>query len=109
MYFNYTTTSISTVVRECIPKIDLTACSSNGSFTFTTLQCICNEEGCNNYVVQLEGTTTTPQITNSPTTITDSTTTTDEYDTSPGIGGANVKLPLLAIYYLLAFRLLWAF
>lgn len=102
---NYTTTKVRTVIRECIPKIDLNACTSTGSFTETFLECVCTIDGCNNSVPNVEDDTTTTTTT-TPATSTTLETTTTALDS----GSVNMRLSSVLIRcYFFAISLLSAF
>lgn len=103
-YLHYTKTKIFTVIRECIPKIDLISCQSNGTFTETYLRCICADDACNDFFPTIEDdTTTTTQSTDAANTTLDTT-------TPHGNGSANLKLTsVLTAYYFLAISFLCAF
>lgn len=103
--FNYTTTTILTVVRKCIPRIFNWSCTSTGTFYATFLTCECDTDGCNSYVVELENETTTMQ----PTTTDGGTTTVGQETTTPADNGAvNLRLSTISVIFSVAvFRLFY--
>lgn len=106
---NYTATKVTIAIRECIPKIDLNFCTSYASFYEKSIECICNEEGCNDLVVEVEDedtTTVTSEPSESTSTVTSDTT---QHTTTDGTGGSSVLFPLLTTHILMSLGALVAF
>lgn len=93
LQINISRSSVTALIRECIPKLDITVCSSTGNINVTFMECICQTDGCNSFVREDQNDTT------STTTTTVQTTTATDIDN----GNGSVNLRWSSVYIACSF------
>ncbi|KAG4073848.1 hypothetical protein HA402_014053 [Bradysia odoriphaga] len=102
MRSNQTFSVLVEFVRECIPRLYSSGCSSYGNINVTLIECYCDDDGCNYLTPNFETTTTS---TTAMKTTTLSTTTTDN-----GNGSSNLELhSVLTVSSILTYCLVYGF